>query len=77
MTKKEYAEKVNNLRYLLNTLADELGARYSTHLYIQETIINDIINADLIPGFEDETEVNPEKGLLGNNKKYFNLIELY
>lgn len=71
----EYKAKVVEIRILINSLADEMGSTYDTHPIYLTKIINDAVNGNLeLGGLEDTFGVGEPKGVLGNNKKYFEWI---
>lgn len=71
----EYKAKVAEIRTLINNLADEMGATYSTQSIYLTKIINDAVNGNLERGgLEDTFGVGEPKGVLGNNEKCFEWI---
>ena len=70
----DYKQHLIVIRTLMNTLADKMGATYSSRLSYLEKIINDAVNGDLLPdGIEDAFCVSVKQPVLGGNKKCFNL----
>lgn len=57
MKRSEYSDRVLQIRRLINTLADDMGATYSTRLQHWDKIVNDALNGDLAPMFEDDCEL--------------------
>ena len=57
MKRSEYSARVLEIRRLINTLADDMGATYSTRLQHWDKVVNDALNGDLVPMFEDDREL--------------------
>lgn len=75
MTLEEYKKRVLEIRRMINQLADEMGAVYSTHHIYLTKIINDAVNGNIeFGGLEDTFGVGDLTSVLGGNKKCFEWI---
>ena len=46
MINTEYIAKLSQIRILINTLCDDIGATYNSYPYVLENVLNDAMNGD-------------------------------